>query len=287
MRFLRIWEEHTWINPWNKFLQVPGSLLETCQPLLASSLPPTQPPFSIILPFLRPLAPSGRGSVSPVHIVCCNTLAAIWPPPSLPTSSCPGMIMSSFRTPCFDRLWIYSLGKVRQRVKEREGSCRNDGIHEHGAKVIIGHSNGKWCCKDDGDRDNECPKYTDSAQTNGKKVTQWTYEREREREDDVTVFCQTAVSWPPGYFLLTCSLSSQFFVVLVESIFYFLTDWSLSWLCDWWSLVMFYTIQLITGQTDLLNVIFTMFQLLKREHFQLHFVLKDCKFNIFELWTIA
>lgn len=53
------WDHNLNMLVWMNTVQVPLSLLETCQPLLASSLPPTQPPFSIILPFLRLPTPSG------------------------------------------------------------------------------------------------------------------------------------------------------------------------------------------------------------------------------------
>lgn len=113
-------------NRWNTSLPsgswLPVKDVSTSLGLCGSQcLPPPQLPFSIMLPFCgRPL-PRGRGSVCSAHFVCCNTLAAIWPPPSLPTISCHGMIMSSFSTPCF---WtnggVDTKFREGERVKERE-----------------------------------------------------------------------------------------------------------------------------------------------------------------------
>lgn len=115
-------------SPWNKPLQVPGWLFVTRRPLLASvdaeAFPSTQLPFSIMFPFCGCPLPRGRRSVSAAYIVCCSTLAARWPPPSLPTISCPGMIMSSFRTPCFE--WLTANSSEREREREQESERQTD-----------------------------------------------------------------------------------------------------------------------------------------------------------------
>lgn len=78
-------------------------------------LPPTRLPFSIMLPSCGCPLPRGRGSA---------TLAAIWPPPSLPTISCPGMIMSGFRTPCFwSTRWGRRDGSEGRGERERGETC--------------------------------------------------------------------------------------------------------------------------------------------------------------------
>lgn len=111
-------------NLWNTSLP-PGSWLpvkdvSTSLGLCGSQcLPPPQLPFSIMLPFCGCPLPRGHGSVCSAHFVCCNTLAAIWPPPSLPTISCHGMIMSSFSTPCF---WTSGCADT----KFREGESKRE-----------------------------------------------------------------------------------------------------------------------------------------------------------------